>query len=120
MTKQVRWEYMQERWRKAIEAARTLQFDLKYHYGETYSAPRAKREKLDRLWAREASASDAIFAWLDANSPRQWRTGVPAYWICGDLSFADALTSGHLSVIPPVCYGSFPSDSIRFAAAVSA
>lgn len=121
MTKQQRFEALQARWRKAKEKARNLAFDLRYHYGDFYfvSAPRAKREKKERASAAEEKASDAIFLWLDQNSPRSWRTGVPADWVCDSLTYADAITSDRLSVTPPVAYGCYPSDSVRFAQPVA-
>jgi hypothetical protein len=68
----------------------------------------------ERVSKRAEDAMEAVFVWLDANSPRSWRTGCPAYWICDSLTEADALTRGHLSVVPPCGYGSYPSDLVRF------
>lgn len=120
MTQQERFERMQGKWRAAHQAAWEYRLTLKLAYGESYHAPRGKRERLERLTAREDQASDAIFAWLDANSPRDFRRGVPADWVCGSLSYADAVTHGPMSVVPPVAFGCYPSDSQRFAAALSA
>lgn len=110
---------LQEKWRKAHEKERDLARKLEYTYGKTWMAPQGKRAKYDAVNKRLDAAMEAIFAWLDANSPRNWRTGVPAFWVCEHLTEADALTADRLSVVPPVAYGSLPGDSIRFAQAVS-
>lgn len=119
MTKQERFESLQARWRKAQEAVSELSYNLRSRYGNTWSAPAALRNKYERAQKREHAASDAIFTWLDNNSPRQWRIGVPAHWVCDSLTYADAITADALSVIPPPCYGSYPGDSQRFAQPVS-
>ena len=119
MTAQDRFEALQARWRKAQEATREFSWQLEYKYGETWLAPRGKRDRLDRLRKREGEARDDIFAWLDDNSPRSWRSGVPCQWVCNSLTYADAITSGHLSEIPAVTYGCMPGDSARFAAPVA-
>lgn len=121
MTPQERFESLQARWRAAQEKAHSLRFDLRYHYGEHYYvyAPKGKRDKADRASRAEEKAADAIFAWLDANSPRDWRRGVPSAWVCGELTYADAMTTDQLSVVPPVAYGCTSADSIRFARAIA-
>lgn len=120
MTAQERFEALQARWRAAHDKQHDLRFKLRYAYGDTYyiHAPKAKRDRADRASKAADFVQDAIFAWLDANSPRSWRTGVPCYWVCESLTYADAITTGQLSVTPPVAYGGLPSDSIRFAAAL--
>lgn len=110
---------LQAKWRKAHEAERKMARELEYQYGKTWLAPRGKQARYEAIAKRESAASGAIFAWLDANSPRDWRRGVPAHWVCGELTEADALTAGTLSVLPPVAYGRMPSDSVRFAMAVA-
>lgn len=120
MTHQQRFEFLQARWRKCHEAAQEMFYQLKYKYGEAWQAPSGKRDRLDSLRNRESAAADAIFTWLDGNSPRQWRTGVPSQWVCDSLSYADATTVGRLSVVPPPAYGSLPMDSLRFAQPVAA
>jgi hypothetical protein len=106
---------LQAAWRKAHEAERELARTLQYKYTNTWSAPRAQQEKYERVSKRSDAAMEAVFAWLDTFSPRSWRSGVPANWVCVHLTEADALTAGQLSVVPPPGYGSYPSDSVRFA-----
>ena len=106
---------LQERWCVAHEAMLTVLYSLDRRYGKAAYAPLGKRAKLEAAYKREDKASDAIFAWLDARSPRDWRHGVPAYWVCTQLTEADALTAGQLSVVPPPAYGHYESDAVRFA-----
>lgn len=113
------FERLQCKWRKVSDAVGEMAYQLKRQYGETYHAPRGKQAKLESLRSRESAACEAIFAWLDANSPRDWRHGAPCYWVCDKLTIADALTSGQLSVVPPLCYGYLPSDMVRFAMPVA-
>ena len=119
-TKQERFEQLQARWRAAKEKADEFGYQLRYKYGEPayLNAPRVPREKYDRLRNAEDRASDAIFKWLDAHSPRSWRTGVPSNWVCESLTYADAMTRDRLSVVPPCAYGSYPEDMVRFSSPV--
>lgn len=121
MTKQQRFEALQARWRKAREKASELRYKLESAYGWMYfvHAPKGKRDRLDLARAAEDKAQDAIFTWLDQNSPRDWRRGVPCNWVCDSLTYADAITSGQLSVTPPVAYGGDITDSLRFARPVA-
>ncbi len=118
MTPQQRFEHLKTRWRTAYDKARDLRFELIRQYGRefTYHAPKAPRDRLERVYIAEDKAAEAIFAWLELHSPRQWRTGVPAHWVCESLTYADAMTTGQMQVIPPVAYGHMPNDAIRFAA----
>jgi hypothetical protein len=120
MNAETRFEYLKSKWRAAYEKASELRSALRFDYGEYWHiyAPKGKRDKADKASAAQDRASDAIFAWLDEHSPRDWRVGVPAHWTCENLTYADAVTRGQLSVTPPPCYGCLPQDSIRFAAAL--
>lgn len=111
---------LQDKWRKLNTALRAEIGYLDRAYGRAAYAPESKRRKLEALRARESAASDAIFAWLDAHSPRSWRSGVAAYWVCDQLTEADALTRGALSVVPSAGYGSNPSQVLHFARALDA
>jgi hypothetical protein len=121
MTQQEHFEAMRARWRKASEKARELRWNIEGKYGTWYIyAPAGQRAKIERANAAEEKAQEAIFAWLDAHSPRDWRHGVPCHWVCDQLTYEDAMTRERLSVQTPCSYGSMPSDALRFAAAVSA
>lgn len=109
---------LQAKWQAAHNRERTLAWSLQHKYGNTWSAPHAQRERYDVVSKRSDAAMEAVFAWLDTYSPRSWRSGVPAHWVCVHLTEADALTVGQLAVVPPPGYGSFPNDSVRFAMAL--
>jgi hypothetical protein len=74
-----------------------------------------QRSRCDAAIKRTDAAMEAVFVWLDSHSPRGWRSGPPAHWVCDELTLADALTAGQLAVIPPCSYGQMPCDAIRFA-----
>lgn len=119
MTKQEYFERLQARWRAADVALSEHSASLRYRYGNTWQAKPAERKRLDALRDREGHAVDAIMAWLDNHSPRDWRRGVPCHYVCGALTYADAVTSGPLSVVPPVAFGCYQSDAVRFAQPVA-
>lgn len=112
------WATLQRRWRVYADRVEVYKRGLRATYGYSWSAPSGKRRRLEYLQDREYNASRAIFAWLDEHSPRQWRSGCPAYWICEALTFADAITAGPLSAVPPPAYGHTEADSVRFAGPV--
>jgi hypothetical protein len=118
MNMKEQFEKLQAAWLKAHEAERTMARTLEYKYGHTWTAPSGKEAKYKTVAKRADGAMEAIFAWLDINSPRSWRTGSPAYWVCTELTFEDAITAGALAVVPPPSYGTYQSDSLRFARAV--
>jgi hypothetical protein len=74
--------------------------------GTLWSTPAEKRQR-DQLRKRMVNAQDAFFEHLQSISPRNWRHGVPAYWIYESLTFADAIrpVNEPLSVVPPMAYG---------------
>lgn len=109
---------LQAKYRKAHERLLSYQYELQRQYGETWRAPAGKQRRYEALREVEQSASGAIFDWLREYSPREWSCGVPSHWICTELTEADALTSGELSVIPPVAYGATPAYVRSLAGAV--
>lgn len=118
MTHREQFEALQAKWRAAETAASDFKFELRYKHGDWWKAPRVKQERAARLQAKADAAMNAVYAWLDANSPRSWHTGVPVVFVRDTLTYEDAMTSGTLSVIPPPVYGSYQSDAVRFASAV--
>lgn len=84
---------------------------LRFKYGGEYkdSWLRAGERNLeDRLSAAVDKAGDALFAHVQAISPRDWSVGVPVSWVLEDLTFEDAErpVGEPLSVVPPLSYGS--------------
>lgn len=110
---------LQARFADKHEKARSYAHELSYKYGQTWQAPSGMRTRLDKLRAAEDKAMEAVFAWLDAHSPRNWRVGVPAHWVCEHLTETDALTAGQLVTVPPAGYGTTYDQAIRFAAPVA-
>jgi hypothetical protein len=110
---------LQAKWRTAADKVAALKDQLRAKYGNWIWAPAWTCDRVNRLSLAESKAQDRIIEWLEEYSPRGWRTGIPCHWLCTDLTEADALTAGPLSVVPPPAYGSTEADSRRFALAVS-
>jgi hypothetical protein len=104
------WERLQAKWREADSALDECLYKLRYKYGSHSNATATERKRLEAIRAREDKAREAIFAWLDQFSPRQWRSGVAYWWPSKCLSYDDATTSGHLSTEPQMAYGSTQAD----------
>lgn len=115
---QKEFEALQVRWRKANDARLWLKDDLVRRYGYDWIAPEGQRKRLEALRDREQEACEAVFHWLDKYSPRDWRTGKRYQWVCGQLTYADAVTVGQLSAVPPPAWGASLADMERFAAPV--
>ena len=112
------FQKLQARYQALNERYHEMRRELIRQYGDHWKAPCGKQDKLAALDTRTSAAMERVFVWLDENSPRFWRTGCPAYWICEELTYEDAMTTGPLSVIPPLCWGQTPDDMRRFAAAL--
>ena len=110
-----RFTLLQQRWQAASAALDTLRGELNRRYQAYNYAPKGQRDKLDTLDRREGRASDAFLAYLAAISPRDWTQGIPVVWLRDGLIYADAVTAGQLSVVPPAAWGYTAEDSRRFA-----
>lgn len=110
---------LQQRFTVQNNMADALKGQLATRYGDWHYAPRGQRERLEKFQDRASKAMEAVFVWLDENSPRDWRHGAPCFWVCEHLTESDALTMGQLSVIPPPVYGAHHGDADRFARPVS-
>lgn len=117
MSAQAKFEALQAKWRAAYQKVQDMRRAMERKYGDWWRTEATKGEcdKWERAMASEGKASDAIFDWLEVNSPRSFRYGCPAHWVCDELTYADAITRERLSVTPPCCYGGTPADAIRFA-----
>lgn len=114
-----KFERLQAKWKAANEAELSFRRELKMKYGEVWKAPRGKENRLQVLAERESKAMDKLLDWLDSNSPRNWHSGCPVYFIMEELSYDDAVTSGQLSVVPPAPYGYSNTDMVHFSRAVA-
>lgn len=115
MTKQERFEALQQRVQTAEAEARAFRVDLNVRFSSTAFAGNADRKKLERLDARAKRAFDAFFKFVASISPRTWDSGVPCHWIGSKLTFADATTRGQLSTVPPPAWGFTQADMEQFA-----
>jgi hypothetical protein len=73
----------------------------------------------DAILAADLRETERMCMLLDRVSPRNWRAGVPAHWLMSELTWEDAITSGRLSVVPPVAYGMTPRDVDAFSTAIA-
>lgn len=114
----LRWETYQQRWRAAAEAENALRFELARKHGSVSWARKGDRARLDLLYKREERAGRQIMAFLDTRSLRNWRRGCPYWWICSELTYDDAVSTGRLSVLPPLAYGQSEREREAFCAAL--
>lgn len=65
--------------------------------------PRALQARVEAAGRRRWLAVNAIYAWLDINSPRgsDWRVGVSSHWVCTQLSEEEARSEMPASLPPP-------------------
>ncbi len=100
-----------------VEAARD-EFRAKlatvYGYGFKLAwVKTAERKKLEAFTKKADKLGDQFYTLLDSISPRSWRTGVAYSWVLTQLTYADAITSGELAVMPQCSFGSQESDMRR-------
>jgi hypothetical protein len=105
-----RWNTLQAAWREADRAQSSFysELSIKYGSGSEHWASKTELKKDAQLRARRDRVSEKMYAHLAAHSPRNWESGVPAHWVCRELSAADAFRPKNepLSVTPPRGYGS--------------
>lgn len=94
---------------KAKREDQLVSFRARYgsEYQDSWLSPPDRKRK-ERLNAAVDKAGDALFAHVQAISPRDWSFGVPLCWVLSDLTFEDAVRpiDEPLSVVPPLSYGS--------------
>lgn len=108
------WLKLQARYLAAFGAQEALKVALDRKYSDAMFARRTERARLETLRERTYKAEQACCAWLYEHSPRRWSTGCPVHWICSRLTYADALTTGPLSVVPPLAYGQTEAHRAAF------
>jgi hypothetical protein len=113
------WEALQAAYKAAYDRTYAHTAAMKAKYGEnayTFAMNRTERTTQSKLYSRQSAASEACSAWLETfAAPRQWSSGVPAHWLYTCLTYADAMTYGRMSEVPPVAYGSTPAYARQFA-----
>lgn len=115
---EVRFNAWRARWKASYDALESFRRILQAKYGDEKHANRTERAKLDRLRERASKDSGKLIDYVCANSPRDWRAGVPCHWINSELRWEDVVTRGELSTVPPPAYGYTDRDMKRFAAAL--
>lgn len=108
--------------RAKFDALRVRYLAAKEKFDEHCSAMRVKyggdyqdswlrageRRAEEKIRGKVATAGDALFARVQAVSPRDWSYGVPVCWVYENLTWEDAVRPAGepLSVVPPLSYGS--------------
>jgi len=108
-TDKKRWDDLHAAYAKAQDALSEYDRQLHSHYGryEKSWLKAAQRKKLESLQDRVDKTGDKIVELIKKISPRDWMSGVPAYWIRSELTWEDAIRpkGEPLSVTPPTAWG---------------
>jgi hypothetical protein len=115
MNAETRFTELQRKAREAEQAARSTRAILESRYQAVCYAPIGKRKQYETLQRKESAAFDRFYKFLESISPRAWNSGVPLAWLRDSLTYADAVTRGQLSTVPPPAWGFYEADSRRFA-----
>lgn len=108
-----RFKSLRARWLSAGQAMQEFRAKMDCHYGNwwySHHFTAAQQKKQLSLRRRSEKVSDAFYELLDTISPRQWRSGVSYHWVLNQLTYADATTTGALSVMPQAAYGATESQ----------
>jgi hypothetical protein len=91
--------------KKADDHERAI--DRRYGRGGIIYATASEMRRHDELRERQRRIGNDLFALIQSISPRNWESGVPAWWIYEELPFEDVVRprSEPLSVPPPLAYG---------------
>lgn len=120
MTAEERFNALRDKWEAAQLQLEQLRRELVGKYGEWNYAKNSELKRVEQLRARANKASDRLMEHIFTHASREWRAGVPTYWIVRELKWADVITTGPLSVVPPPAFGYTERDMVRFAGKVSA
>jgi len=98
------WDAAQARYNE-INARRREEV-IEGKWGTGSRTGRVAQKKIDNLQAQLDKICERIFKMLEA-SPRDWTHGVPAFYVCSELSYDDAFSplGSVLSREPPKSYG---------------
>lgn len=92
-------------------ALATYDWKLRDKYGPYFSISwlnKTEWKRREGLYDAADKAGTAIFAYIQAVSPRDWSYGVPSYWVRETLTWEDATrpVDEPLGATPPLSYGS--------------
>lgn len=90
----------------------TVRAELEAKYGgpsymAVMRATQTEKNRYDQAIAAMDRNSDRLYTMLDQISPRDWRRGVPTFWVTTELTYEDAVRplNEKLSVVPPCAAG---------------
>lgn len=109
---------LQRAWTERADTLRALRAEAERRYQDVTYAPSRVRQHIDRAERAERKAQNKFCDYLEAISPRDWRSGVPITYLRERLTFADATTAGALSTVPPPAWGYTDHEARAFAAPV--
>ena len=100
------WESAQARYNELYVRKRDEVIAAELMWQKVTWASRAVQKKIHSLSEQMDKVSDRIYAMLE-ESPRDWKAGVPVWYICSKLSYDDAFKplGLPLSKEPPKAYG---------------
>jgi hypothetical protein len=105
MKNEARFIELQVKAREAAAKRDAFRRDLDFKYGRMIYAKIGERKQLDKLDAAEKRAFDRFYAHLTKIAGRDFGTGFPTYWLRDCLIYADAITRGQMSTVPPAAWG---------------
>lgn len=120
MSSKLKFKLLQANWHARSIAEDKIRLRLQEAYGPDYfvAANKTELQKLERAGVQTQKASEKFYTWLDCNSPRNWRSGIPIWWVCSELTYEDAMTKDRLANMPPPAFGYTIKDRETFAKAL--
>ena len=106
-----RFESVRAKWIKASAARDAARSKYTAKYGPDWDPTwltESEQKRYRALRDRQESQCEAFYCLLDdLGTPRNWRRGVPVWWVVGSLPFEDAVrpVNQRLSVTPPIANG---------------
>lgn len=114
MNDRERFEKLQGAWKQAWMKVQDRKDYLASKYQQWNMASYSERNKVIKLQDAESKASDKFFEFLDTIATRDFRSGVPLYWILQNLTYDDATTKGPMQCIPDLAWGCHAGSLERF------
>lgn len=111
-----KFQQLRAKWIVQQAKRQALESKLRGYYGGDYQSSWLKsseRKKLDAMRAAEDKISTAMFDLLDRVATRDFKSGVPSYWVMEHLTWEDATGTGPMGKTPPAAYGYSDADMRR-------
>lgn len=121
-TDEGRFHEIRRRWLEKVEREETYRMDVLYakyrsRMPERSWMTKGELDRIERMRTAQDRESDKMFGLLDRIGGRDWRSHAPHHWVMRELTFADATTTGALSIVPPPSYGCTEQRMLVFASA---